>query len=128
MRPNDRKSGVPIAEANSRVRDYLKKHKARAAKGEVSIRELHQETGLPLGSIHRTDAWTALQERLEKEGRSKRPHRKKAQAYTNKMDETGGTDDEELQRLIKEQKAEPDYDPPPAGKGRRGKVRIRKKA
>src|SRR5262249_41682520 len=113
----------PRAESEALVRSYLKHHKARAAKGEVSIREVHQETGVSIGSIQGTAAWKALQSKLEKLGRSRCPQRRKAQAYTNEMDGVAG--DTALQELIREQ--EKDSEPSPLDKGRRGKVRIKKK-
>lgn len=110
-------------ERNTLVSNYLKKHKARAAKGEVSIREVSQETGVPTTSVERTSAWRALQDRLEREGRSRQPRKRKAQAYTAEMDAVVG--DPELQELIEEQHN--DYDPSPLDKGRRPKVRAKKK-
>jgi hypothetical protein len=115
-------------ESNTLVSDYLTKHKARAAKGEVSIREISQEIGVPISSIANTSAWHALQGTLEAKGLSKRTRRRKAQAYTAEMDSVVGqdeTDDAELQELIKEQ--ESDYEPAPIDKGHRPKVRVKKK-
>ena len=123
IRSNDGKSRVPRAEATNRVRDYLKKHKNRAAKGELSIREVAEETGLSLSSVQQTDPWRAFQDRLEKEGRSKRPLRKKAQAFTGPMDSI--VEDGELQELIREQAA--DDEGSSLDKGRRGRVRVRKR-
>ena len=105
------------------VRDYLGAHKARAAKGEVGIREVSDETGVPVSSVHGTAAWTALQERLDRLGRSRRPRKRKAQAFTAKMD--GAVEDTQLQVLVREQAA--DDEGSPLDKGRRGNVRVRKK-
>jgi hypothetical protein len=111
------------------VSDYLLKHKVRAAKGEVSIREIEQETGVAIGSISNTSAWKALQDRLEKEGLSKRSRKHKAQAYTKEMDSVAqDARDAMVEQLTKEQQADDD-DPSPCtkDKGRRSPVRIRDK-
>jgi hypothetical protein len=110
-------------ERNKQVSDYLKKHKVRAAKGGLPIREVVQETEIPQTSVERTPAWTALQNELERKGLSRRPRRLKAQSYTAEMDAVVG--DATLQDLVKEQ--ESDYEPSPLDKGRRPKVRARKK-
>ena len=89
----------------------------------VSIRQINKETGVPLASIQKTKAWRALQDALEKLGRSKRPRRRKAQAFTAEMD--SAVEDSELNELMKEQAA--DDDGSPLDKGRRGKVRVRKR-
>jgi hypothetical protein len=110
-------------EANQLVSEYLRTHKQRAAVGEVGIREVNQETGVPVSSIQRTLAWRALQDALEQKGLSRRPRRRKAQAFTNKMDGVAG--DAALHQLMEQQKA--DDEGSPLDKGRRGKVRVRKK-
>jgi hypothetical protein len=132
---DQKKSPLSKDEREVVVRQYLKAHKGRAAKGEVGIREVEQETGVPASSISGTTAWQALQDRLDKKGLSRRPRRRKAQAYTNAMDEVvqntdthavgPATEDAELQGLIREQAGEDDGSPP--DKGRRGRVRVRKK-
>lgn len=115
--------GASKGEREVLVRQYLASHKARAAKGEVSIREIAQETGVPQTSVHLTAAWKTLQDKLEEKGLSKRPRKRKAQAYTSKMDAIAGN--AELAKLIREQKAEDEGSP--FGQGRRGRVRIQKK-
>jgi hypothetical protein len=110
-------------EREALVRDYLKAHKARAARGEVSIREVSEETCVPVSSIQGTVAWTALQDRLDHLGRSKRPRKRRAQAYTPKMD--AAVEDVRLNELVGEQAA--DDDASPHDRGRRGNVRVRKK-
>jgi hypothetical protein len=105
------------------VRDYLGAHKGRASKGEVSIREVSEETGVPVTSVHGTVAWIALQERLDRLGRSKRPRKRNAQAFTGKMDAV--VEDAQLTELMREQAA--DDEGSPLDKGRRGKTRVRKK-
>jgi hypothetical protein len=121
--PEDaKKPALSKGESEVKVRAYLKSHEARARKGEVSIREIKQETGVPIPSIQGIAAWRALQDRLEKEGLSKRPRRRKAQAFTSAMDSAAG--DPELQGLVREQAA--DDEGSPLDKGRRGKVHVRK--
>jgi hypothetical protein len=111
------------------VSDYLVNHKKRAAQGKVSIREVEQETGVAIGSIYNTPAWKALQDGLEKQGLSKRPRKRTAQAYTKAMDGVvQDARDAELEHLVREQKAE-DHDPSPCDKdkGRRSPIRVQKK-
>jgi hypothetical protein len=108
------------------VRNYLKEHKTRAAKGEVSIREVSEETGVPQSSVHNTVPWQALQARLEKQGRSRRPRRTRAQAYTNAMDAVvDAARERTLEQLINEQQDQ--YEPSPLDNGHRGKIRVKKK-
>jgi hypothetical protein len=134
-------------EREVKVRDYLKANKARAGKGELGIREASQKTGIPTPSVQRTAAWRGLQDRLEKKGRSRRPRRLKAQAFTAAMDsvagdghltrltaeqdklarreQLAGSDNAEIARarLTAEQAADDD-EVSPLDKGRRGKVRV----
>jgi hypothetical protein len=111
------------SESEVLVRDYLEAHKDRASKGEVSIREVANETGVPLASAQQTAAWRALQDKLVTKGLSKRPQRRRAQAFTGKMDSVAF--DAELQDLIRQQEA--DDEGSPLGPDRRRGPRIRKK-
>jgi hypothetical protein len=120
---SNRRRRFSKAEAENAVKDYLKKYKARAAKGEVGIREINQETGVSIGSIQDTDAWTGVQDRLEKVGLSKRPRRRKAQAFTPAMDSVA--EDVQLAKLTAEQAA--DDEGSPLNRGGRGKVRVVKR-
>jgi hypothetical protein len=118
-----KKARLSSREADERVRQYLCRHKARAGKGEVSIRKISQETGVARSSVAACASWRALQDELEKRGRSRRPCRKKAASFTDRLHETAA--DPELQGLINEQ--ESDYEPSPLSGARRA-VRVRKKA
>jgi hypothetical protein len=112
-------------EAEVLVDEYLRRHKARASKGEVSIREVVQETGVPQGSVAGTDAWKALQGRLEKLDLSKRPRPRKAVAFSPGMEATVADPDQAVRELLAEQQS--DYEPSPFEEGRRPPVRCRKK-
>jgi hypothetical protein len=121
------KPALSKEEREVKVRDYLKSHKVRASAGELSIREIKQETGVPIPSIQRVAAWRALQDRLEKEGLSKRPRRRKAQAFTSAMDSVA--EDVQKEKLTAKLTAEQaaDDEGSPLDKGRRGKVRVQKR-
>jgi hypothetical protein len=113
------------AEAEVIVRQYLKKHRARAKKGEVGIREIVQETGVPQSSVDRLDCWRALQDQLEKHNLSRRTCRRKAVSFSGKMEATVADSEQALGVLINEQAA--DYEPSPIDDRGRRSVKCRKK-
>ena len=84
----------------------------RAAKGDVSAREVNEKTGVSLGAIVLTPSWRALQTRLEAKGKSKRSQKKSALSA-----------DAMVKDLVAEQYA--DNEGSSLGKGRRAKNRIR---
>jgi predicted DNA-binding protein YlxM (UPF0122 family) len=110
-------------ERERKVRNCIAIHKERAAKAELSIQEIAEETGVSKTSVHHTNAWQALQDRLEAKGLSKRPRKKKAKAFTKEMD--AGVENLELNQLIREQKA--DDEGSPIDQGHRGKTRVAKR-
>jgi hypothetical protein len=108
-------------ERNVRVGDYLKRNSARAAAGEVSIREVHDATGISTTSIDRTDAWGAYQEELKKRGLWKGRQKGKTLALTKKMEEIVAADNT-LTELMGELSAEGECDPSAAG--HQGALRV----
>jgi hypothetical protein len=121
----DKKPRLSKGEAEVRVKKYLLAHRARARKGEISIREVVQETGVPQTSVQRTNAWTGIQDRLAQTGQSRRPQRRKAQTYSNTMDAVAQHPEAMMAELIRQQAA--DDEGSPLDTGRRGPARIRKK-
>jgi hypothetical protein len=107
-------------ERNAIVEDYLVRNCDRAARGDVTIRKVSDETGISSTSVHRTAAWTTLQAALEKRGLSKRPTRGKTQPYTSVIDAAAA--EGVLSDLTDELTSAS-----VSGKGRRGPVGVRQK-
>jgi hypothetical protein len=111
-----KKPGLTASEFNVLARDYLKDH----AKPDhrVTIRELqaHLKAKNPAGTcslatVSRLPAWRAYRDKLELSGQKGKKGRPKAVPLTKKVEATTGRPDEELQRLIQDQRADDEPSP-----------------
>ncbi|MFC1782728.1 hypothetical protein ACFL02_03975 [Planctomycetota bacterium] len=90
-------------EANLRARKYLQINKSR----RISARELHKEIDCSLGLVAKLPVWKAYQEKIKEMNPPKTP---KAVPFTKKIEATTGQDDDPLEKLINEQKADQELD------------------
>jgi hypothetical protein len=104
-----RRSGMSLDEANVTAREYLEKNAHREQDHDpVSSRELAKAIGCALGTVPKLPIWKALMEQRRKRQKGKAP---KAVALSEKVLASAGQDDKELQRLIREQKADSEPSP-----------------
>lgn len=125
LKPQDKPTRQPalsLEEANVKARDYLQKNAHREQDDDpVSSRELANAIGCALGRVPKLPIWKALMEKRKKQQKGSAP---KAVALSEGVLASTGQNDEELQRLIREQKS--DSEPSPLDDS--GKpVRVRKR-
>jgi hypothetical protein len=120
--PSPPKRRVSRAEANVKARDYLRRNAVREQQGNpVGARELAGHVGCSVGLICILPVWRALVEEREKRRKSKTPD---AVNLSDKVLATTGQQDEELNRLLADQRA--DFEPSPLDPGQH-RVRERKR-
>lgn len=96
------KPKLPLKEANIRAREYLKQN------SEASARQLAEAIGCGLGTVSKLPAWKAVQEARAK---GRQPKRAGVVRWTTKLEQVAGVEDDQLAKLIAEQRADDEPSP-----------------